>query len=313
MANKRKFIVGIILVAVFILVIALFKNNKTTYPTYDTNASARVGEVHLIVSNLERSIDFYQQLIGFDLLTVDANKATLTADGHTPLLVLEEIADSVERPFGTTGLYHVAILLPDRSSLANTLVHLANSEYPMQGATNHQYSDALYLADPDNNGIEIYADLPPEEWKRDQNGRYVGGSYQIDLEGLLQDATPPWTGLPENTRIGHMHLQVAELEMIEEFYVNGLGFDITTKGDGSLFLSKDHYHHHIALNTWSGVNLPAPPENSQGLKKFTLIFTQEEIDEAKLQLQHLDIPFKVSNGALLVEDPSGNKIEIIKR
>lgn len=313
MTNKRKIIGGIILVVVLILVIALFKNNKNTYPTYDTNTSTRVAGVHLIVSNLEQSLDFYQQLIGFDLLTLDANKATLTVDGHTPLLVLEEIEDSVERPFGTTGLYHVAILLPDRSSLANTLIHLAENEYPMQGAANHQYSDALYLADPDNNGIELYVDLPPEEWERDQNGRYVGGSYQIDLEGLLQNATPPWTGLPENTRIGHMHLQVAELEIIEEFYVNGLGFDITTKRDGSLFLSKDHYHHHIALNTWSGTNLLAPPENTQGLKKFTLIFTQEEIDEAKLQLQQLDIPFEDSNGTLLVEDPSGNKIEIIKR
>lgn len=312
MTKKRTIIVGIVLIVVLISAFILFKNDKTAYELYDTNTSTRVGEVHLVVSNLERSVDFYQQLIGFDILTLETNKATLTADGHTPLLVLEEVKDSVEKPFGTIGLYHVAILLPDRSSLANALIHLAENEYPMQGAANHQYSDALYLADPDDNGIEIYVDLPPEEWERDQNGGYVGGSYPIDLEGLLQDATPPWTGLPENTRIGHMHLQVAELEMIEEFYVDGLGFDITTKGNGSLFLSKDHYHHNIALNTWSGVNIPAPPENSQGLKKFTLIFTQEEIDEAKFQLQRLDIPFEDSNGALLVEDPSGNKIEIIK-
>ena len=313
MGNKLKIIGGIILVAGFILVIALFINNKKSYPVYDMNTSARVAGVHLIVSNLEQSLDFYQQLIGFDILALDADKATLTVDGHTPLLVLEEIEGSVEKPFGSTGLYHVAILLPDRPSLANTLIHLANSEYPMQGAANHQYSDALYLADPDNNGIELYVDLPPEDWERDQNGGYIGGSYPIDLEGLLQDANPPWTGLPENTRIGHMHLQVAELEKIEEFYVNGLGFDITTKGNGSLFLSKDRYHHHIAFNTWSGTNLPAPPENSQGLKEFTLIFNQEEIDEAKLQLQQLDIPFEYSNGTLLVKDPSGNKIEIIKR
>ena len=313
MAKKYIFIGSIVLVVALISIIVLFANNKPAYETYDTNTPARVGEVHLIVSNLERSVDFYQQLIGFDILTLEPNKATLTADGHTPLIVLEEVNDSIEKPFGTTGLYHLAILLPDRTSFANTLIHLADNDYPMQGAANHQYSDALYLADPDDNGIEIYVDLPPEKWERDQNGGYVGGSYPIDLEGLLQNATSPWTGLPKNTRIGHMHLQVAELEMIEEFYVNGLGFDIMTKVDGSLFISKDHYHHTIALNIWSGANLPAPPENSQGLKKFTLIFTQEEIEEAKLQLQRLNFPFEESNGTLSVADPSGNKIEIIKR
>jgi len=296
-----------------ISLITLFFNKNTTYETYDTNTPARVGEVHLIVSNLERSVEFYQQLIGFDILTTEPNKTTLTTDGRTSLLVLEEAKDSVERPFGTTGLYHFAILLPDRSSLANMLLHLDNSGYPVQGAANHQYSDALYLADPDENGVEIYVDLPPETWERNQAGEYVGGSYPIDFEKLIEEAAPSWTGLPKNTRIGHMHLQVAELEMTEQFYVDGLGFDITTKGDGSLFLSKDHYHHHIALNTWSGTNLPAPPDNSRGLKKFTIIFTQEEIDEAKLQLQRLDIHFEDSNGTLLIEDPSGNKIEINKR
>ena len=110
-----------------------------------------------------------------------------------------------------------------------------------------------------------------------------------------------------------MHLQVAELEKVEQFYVDGLGFTITSKDNGSLFISKDNYHHHIALNIWSGTGLPAPPENSKGLKKFTIFFTQQEIEEAKTQLKRLDIPFDASNATLSVVDPSGNVLEIRTR
>jgi catechol 2,3-dioxygenase len=312
MKNKRIIIGGIVIVIVLISLIALFTNKNTTYETYDLNTPARVGVVHLVVSDLDRSVEFYQQIIGFDILTSDQKKATLTADGRTPMLVLEEVEGSIEKPIGTTGLFHFAILLPDHSSLGNILLHLAESEYPMQGGANHQYSDALYLADPDNNGVEIYVDLPPEKWERDSEGGYVGGSYPIDYESLIEEAAPSWSGLPENTRIGHMHLQAAELVKTEQFYVEGLGFTITKKGNGSLFISKDHYHHHIALNTWSGTNLPAPPDNSRGLKKFTLIFTQEELDDVKLQLQRLDFPFEVKDDSISVKDPSGNMIEIIK-
>ncbi|WP_203247176.1 VOC family protein [Sporosarcina beigongshangi] len=313
MKNKR-IIIGIVVSVVLVIsLIALLTNKNSAYETYDTDTLPRVGEVYLVVSDLERSVKFYQHMIGFDILTQEANKVTLTADGFTPLLLLEEVNNSVERPPGTTGLYHFAILFPDRPSLANALLHLAENEYPVQGAANHQYSDALYLADPDNNGIELYVDYPSEKWERDADGGYVGGSYPIDIEGLVNEANPPWTGLPDRTRIGHMHLQVAELEQVEQFYVDGLGFTITSNDNGSLFISKDNYHHHIALNIWSGIGIPSPPENARGLKKFIIFFTQQEMDEAEAQLKHLDIPFDTSNGTLSVVDPSGNAIEIRTR
>jgi len=311
---KKRTIVGIIVfIVILISVIILMKNKNTDYVTYDTSSPPRIGEVHLIVSNLGRSVEFYQQIIGFEILTKESNRVILTADGLNPMLILEVVDDSVKKPLGTTGLYHFAILLPNRQSLANALVHLAESEYPMQGTANHQYSDALYLAAPDGNGIEIYVDYPPEKWQRDREGLYVGGSHPIDIESLLKEATHPWNGLPGGTRIGHMHLQVAELKIAEKFYVDGLGFKITSEGNGSLFISKDNYHHHIALNTWSDIDLPPPPGNSRGLKKFTVFFTQEEIDHAKLQLQRLDIPFEDNNGTLFVVDPSGNTVEILMR
>lgn len=311
MINKRIFIIGIVLVLVLTSLFFLFKSKEPAYEIYNTNSPSRLQEVHLNVSDLEKLSAFYQEVIGFGILKEEQNKVTLTADGSTSLLVLEEMPDSVERPIGTTGLYHFAILLPDHASLGTMLMHLSQTEYPMDGAANHQYSDALYLTDPDGNGIEIYVDLPPEKWERTINGGYEGGSYPIDFEKLVEAATPSWIGLPEKTRIGHMHLQASELEITEQFYVEGLGFTITKKGNGSLFLSKDHYHHHVALNTWSGTGLPAPPSNSRGLKQFTIIFTKEEIEETISQLKRLEFPFEEADGSIIVKDPSGNKLHIM--
>lgn len=311
MLNKRMSIIGIVLVFVLSSLLFLFKSKETAYEIYNTNSPSRLQEVHLSVSDLEKFSAFYQEVIGFGILNEEQNKVILTADGSTPLLVLEEVPDSVERPIGTTGLYHFAILLPDYASLGTMLMHLSQAEYPMDGAANHQYSNALYLTDPDGNGIEIYVDMPPEKWERTKDGGYEGGSYPIDFEKLVEEATPSWTGLPDNTRIGHMHLQAAELEITEQFYVEGLGFAITSKGNGSLFLSKDNYHHHVALNTWSGTGLPAPPSNSRGLKQFTIIFTQEEIEETISQLKRLKFPFEVVDGSIIVEDPSRNTLHII--
>ena len=311
MINKRMSIIGIVLVLVLTSLFFLFKSKETAYEIYNTNSPSRLQEVHLNVSDLEKFSAFYREVIGFDILKEEQNRITLTADGSTPLLVLEEVPDSVERPIGTTGLYHFAILLPNHSSLGTMLMHLSQTEYPMDGAANHQYSDALYLTDPDGNGIEIYVDLPPEKWERTKDGGYEGGSYPIDFEKLVEKATPSWTGLPENARIGHMHLQAAELEITEQFYVEGLGFSIMTKGNGSIFLSKDNYHHHVALNTWAGTGLPAPPSNSRGLKQFTLIFTKEEIEKTISQLKRLEFPFEIVEGSIIAKDPSGNTIHIL--
>lgn len=319
MKNKRVLIGGILFFVVILAGFMLFKDKEgekktaqeKTVELYDVNSPERIGEVSLTVSDLARSVEFYTEFIGFDILVEEANKVILTADGEKPLLVLESVEGSIERPNGTTGLYHFAILLPNRASLADTIVHLTEAEYPLQGAANHQYSDALYLADPDGNGIEIYVDLPPETWEHDEDGLYKGGSYIFDFQKTLAETTSTWTGLPDDTRIGHMHLQVSDLTNSEEFYVEGLGFDISSRGDGSLFLSKDRYHHHIGLNIWSGLNLPAPPENANGLNQFKVFFTQEELNEAKVQLAKLNIAYEERDNSILVKDPSSNTIEIM--
>nr|MBA5586474.1 VOC family protein [Anaerobacillus isosaccharinicus]QOY38716.1 VOC family protein [Anaerobacillus isosaccharinicus] len=274
----------------------------------------RIGYVELQVSDIERSLTFYQELIGFRVLERDEKTATLSADGNVPQLVLIEDETFIERPLRTTGLYHFAILVPTRQDLALSLVHLAESGYPLQGTSDHQYSEALYLADPDNNGIEIYADRNSNQWERDEKGGYVGGTAQLDVESLIAEIKDSkWDGLPSGTRIGHMHLQISDIEESEKFYVEALGFNIVAQDALMLFVSKDAYHHHIGMNMWAGRGLPSPPDHALGLKVFTLHFTEEEYQSAKTGLDQLGYSYSEENQEISVEDPSGNSIKIISR
>lgn len=304
----------IIILVILTVSIYLFWNREenndasTEVPTLEP----RVGYVELNVSNLDQSIQFYTEMIGFKVLNREANSATLTANGVDPQLSLIEEEDAVERPVGTTGLFHFAILVPTRQDLALALVHLSESGYPVQGGSDHQYSEALYLADPDNNGIEIYVDRDPNLWERDGNGGYVGGTFPLDVENLLTEIqVAEWNGLPSGTRIGHMHLQVAEIQESEKFYVDALGFDIVAKDTHMLFVSKDAYHHHIGMNIWMGKGLPAPPENALGLRHYTIHFTEEEYKTAKENLDSLGYTYTEDNNEITVKDPSGTNIKII--
>jgi catechol 2,3-dioxygenase len=272
-----------------------------------------IGHAHLIVSNLERSLRFYQNLIGFHILNKEKNKATLTTDGVTPLLVLEERKDAILKPSRTTGLYHFAILVPNRASLARSLLHLLQSGYPLQGASDHQFSEAIYLADPDHNGIEIYADRPVEQWERTDSGEYKGTTDPLDVEDLLAEAgNERWLGLPKETKIGHIHLHVANIEEADVFYRNGLGFEATIRmGNHALFLSAGGYHHHIGVNTWAGVGAPQPPENATGLHLFSILLpSAEELKTVVERLKKIGASVEFAQEKAVVKDPSGNQIQL---
>ncbi|PSL36304.1 catechol 2,3-dioxygenase [Planomicrobium soli] len=280
--------------------------------TYTGASEPRIGYVELQVSDLERSVEFYQKLIGFSILKKDDNTVQLTADGVSPHLILTQSEDFVERPSRSTGLYHLAILVPTRQDLALAFTHLMEADYPMQGASDHQYSEALYLADPDNNGIEIYADRDSAEWVRDNSGGYVGATNQLDFEGLLSEIKDAkWTGLSKGTRIGHMHLQASDLEASKKFYVEALGFDIVAQDSHMLFVSKDAYHHHIGMNTWAGTGIPKPPENALGLMHFTFHLNQDEYEAAKNGLTKANFQFQENDQTITTEDPSGIKLKLI--
>ncbi|KAB2333095.1 VOC family protein [Cytobacillus depressus] len=269
-----------------------------------------VGEVNIKVKDLHLASDFYEKMIGFKILEKADRKAVLTADGKTPLVTLEQPADVIPKTERTSGLYHFAILLPSRADLSVFLRHLLQTGYRF-GAADHYVSEALYLNDPDGNGIEVYCDRPAEKWNW-KNGLVDMATVQLDGEGILAESDAEWTGLPVDTLMGHIHLHVGDLHKAEEFYTKGLGFQTVSYYPQAAFLSTGGYHHHIAINTWQGTGAPTPPENSVGLKWYTLVFPNKEArDNVLKQLQEIGAPVKEEAGEFITHDPAGNVIRLV--
>ncbi|WP_141433893.1 VOC family protein [Bacillus sp. 03113] len=271
-----------------------------------------VNQVVLKVSDLKRSLAFYEKLIGFKILEQSERKVVLTADGRTPLLSIEQPDDVIQKQLRTTGLYHFALLLPTRADLGKILYHFIQNGYPLQGASDHYVSEALYFADPDGNGIEIYADRPAATWNW-KNGKVTMPTVALDAENLLEEGKgDPWDGLPADTVMGHIHLHVSDLQKAEDFYCKGLGFDVVSQyGNQALFISTGGYHHHIGLNIWNGVGAPPPLENSVGLKWFSLVYPNEEARKKVIeQLKGIGAWINEKDGVVITKDPSENHIQL---
>jgi catechol 2,3-dioxygenase len=276
---------------------------------YGLHPRTQVGEVHLTVSNLTRSISFYERSLGLKLLSMEAERAELGAGGRV-LLYLYEVPGAVRAP-GRTGLYHYAILVPSRLALAYSLKRLIDTKTRMQGFADHLVSEALYLADPDGNGIEIYRDRPREEW-RSQQGQLVMDTLPLDLQGILDElgdeADMPNVIDPE-TVIGHMHLHVADIAAAERFYCDVLGFELMASLGTADFVATGGYHHNIGFNIWNGLGAPPPPTDSIGLRYFSLrLPSPKEIERLALRLIAANTRFDLDNQGLWVRDPSRNLI-----
>jgi catechol 2,3-dioxygenase len=270
-----------------------------------------VEQVSLKVENLQRALTFYQEVIGFQVLKQDGAKVYLTADGKTTLLTIEQPQAVMTKQKRTTGLYHFALLLPQRADLASVVRHFIEKRVPI-GSSDHLVSEALYLSDPDGNGIEIYVDRDPSVWDW-HKGEVAMTVDPLNFEDLLsREAQQPWEGLPAGTVMGHIHLHVSELAKTEEFYTKGLGFEVVCRyGVQALFISSGKYHHHIGLNTWNGVGAPKPPENSVGLKSYTLIYDNEDtLKQVINQLKTLGATVSEEDGSIFTTDPSGNRIRL---
>ncbi|WP_026560381.1 VOC family protein [Bacillus sp. J37] len=270
-----------------------------------------VSKLSLKVLDLDRSLAFYQEIIGLHILERSEKRVILTADGKTALLKIEQPDDVIPKQPRTTGLYHFALLLPSRSDLGSVLKHLLKVKYPLQGGSDHLVSEALYLADPDGNGIEIYVDRSPSHWNW-KNGEVEMSTDPIDVEGLLASGSDEWSKLPEGTVMGHIHLHVSELEKTKDFYCKGLGFEVVCNyGNQALFISTGRYHHHIGLNVWNGVGAPQPSEKSVGLVDYTIVYPSEiERDHVTQKLQQLDFDVTRDDKVIITADPSGNKIRL---
>ena len=229
--------------------------------------TAHVGRVGLRVGSLGDTIPFYRDVVG---LTVDraGSEATLSAAG-TPLVELVEAPDLPPRPADAAGLFHLAIRVPDRGALGDALERIDASVETLTGASDHLVSEALYLRDPEGNGVEIYCDRPREAWTVTDDGGVEMDTLRLDLEGVREEATGR-DRLPQGTDMGHVHLEVTSLAASREFYADTLGLNVRTEAyDGALFVAAGDYHHHLGLNTWNGRQ--SPSGESHGLDWFEFV------------------------------------------
>jgi catechol 2,3-dioxygenase len=285
-----------------------------TTPAATLPAETDLGHVALTVADLARSLAFYQDVLGFTVIHQDAGHATLGVE-TTPLLALHEQPGAPPAPANATGLYHFAILVPTRADLARSLLHLVQSGYPLGGASDHLVSEALYLSDPDDNGIEIYRDRPRANWPR-RDGRLQMATDPLDLRALLAEAQAdprPWTGLAPGTRLGHMHLQVAEIPQARAFYNGVLGFDVMFDMErmGALFVSAGGYHHHLGLNTWQSRGGRPAPAGSAGLRYFTIHLPADALAPVLARLDAAGVVYQTENEGVAFEDPWHNRILLV--
>ncbi|MED1862327.1 VOC family protein [Fictibacillus nanhaiensis] len=273
----------------------------------------QIGSVSLKVRNLENLVTFYTETIGLQILTKRKSSVELTADGKTPLIILEGNPELRHRPIKSAGLYHLALLVPTRKDLANTLHHLMETKAPLIGASHHKFSEAIYLQDPENNGIEIYRDVDRKDWVRDERGKLPAVSEPLDVQSLLAEREPKsFSRLPENTVMGHIHLNVVNIAEAENFYRNVLGFEEQTRiGNHALFISAGGYHHHIAVNIWNGSDSLSNREDVTGLLRYEIIVPSKlEVEKVLNALDREQVPYDIELENILLKDPSGNGVMI---
>ena len=270
-----------------------------------------LGSVRLNAGDQDSLADFYEQTVGLRQLSRDG-VAALGADQGQPLVELLSAPDAPPRPAGTTGLFHLAILVPSRVELARALRRVTESGWHLTGASDHLVSEAIYLRDPEGNGIEIYRDRPRAEW-HGAGGEIEMDSLPLDLEGVLgelaDDDSPPGA-MPPGTRLGHVHLNVADIAASERYYAGALGFDVTVRGyPGALFVSAGGYHHHVGLNTWMGEGAPPPPPGALGLDRFEVVVPAgADLDAAERRLTDAGVQTQRGDEGLTAVDPSGNRV-----
>ena len=283
-------------------------------PGYRLPDSAHVGRVRLQVSDVGRSIAYYEKVLGLRVVSRDGARASLAPQGDERVIV-ELVEHPGARPVprrGLRGLYHFAVLLPDRAALGRFVVHLANIG-ERAGMSDHLVSEAIYLSDPDGLGIEVYADRPRDTW-RAVDGQMTMATNPLDVEDLVQAANgEPWVGAPAGTTIGHVHFYVGDIGEAERFYHVGLGLDkIVWNYPGALFMSAGGYHHHVGTNTWAAGAPPATNDDAKLLDWELVLPDAASIDAATRSVEAAGFPVDRSDDGSLASDQQGIRVRLVQ-
>ena len=277
---------------------------------FQIDAKLKIGLTTLKVKNLLGMVDYYTQAIGLSLLGKDSASAVLGIEAdNLPILKL------IHKPHGTaypnaTGLFHLAILLPTRADLGHWLKHFAQTRQ-LDGAGDHLVSEALYLYDPEGNGIEIYRDRPRSEWPTGPNSKIKMDTLAVDIPAVLAEAPDePVETMPSGTIAGHVHLQVDDVSKAQSFYHTVLGFETTEYFSNQAgFFGAGGYHHHIGANVWRSRGAAPPPADALGLDRYELIFSsQAELDHVVERLSAAGIDYAENDAAVEVRDPAGTLV-----
>jgi catechol 2,3-dioxygenase len=274
----------------------------------------RLGPVHLTVTDLDRSVSFYESAIGLRLARREGVEAALGAGGKELLVLTEE---PQARPAGRhAGLYHFALLHPSRLELARAAQRLIATHTPVSGASDHKISEAIYLPDPDGNGIELAADRSREHWGDLSDPTALGGPEPLDLPGLmaLVEGTEPPAQASDDLRVGHVHLHIGDVEDALAFWRDVIGFEVMTRFPSAAFVAAGGYHHHLGLNTWRGEGVPPMPAGSVGMRSWTLVLEQPaEVAAVRERVADGGAPVEERPGGFLTRDPWHNAVTVTGR
>jgi catechol 2,3-dioxygenase len=290
------------------------KLNQSDKPVTPLHAATDVGAVTFKVADLARSVQFYTQLIGLKLFSQDEHTAVLGA-GNRRILTLQAVPGAKPLARRATGLYHAAILWPDRRSLALKIAQLSSINYPL-GYADHLVSEAFYLDDPDANGLELYRDRPRSEWTFSGSQIRMAAD-PIDWDSFFGEIAPNDPDLanpaaPDGTKLGHMHLRVADIAVAEQFYHGVLGFDLMAKMPSALFFSAGGYHHHLGMNTWESLGAKPPVEPSAGLREFSISLPDKaELDRLTRQIEAAGVEVERGEDSAVILDPFQNRIKLV--